>query len=69
VKEARKVLADKGKQEYNWIAKGICSEIRITLERLIENDLLADVIQRFRRSITTKGKLDKLAKITTADCG
>ncbi len=68
VKEARKILADKGKQEYDWIAKGICSEIRITLERLIENDLLADVIQRFRRSITTQGKLHKLAKITASDC-
>lgn len=68
VKDARAILADKGKQEYDWLAKGICSEIRITIERLIENDLLANVIQRFRRSITTKGKLDKLAKITTDDC-
>jgi hypothetical protein len=68
VKDARKIFSDKGKQEYDWIAKGICSEIRITLERLIENDLLSDIIQRFRRSIVTKGKLDKLAKITTGDC-
>jgi len=68
VKEARNILTDKGKQEYDWTAKGICSEIRITLEKLIENDLLADVIQRFRRSIKTLGKLDKLAKINTDDC-
>ena len=54
--------------EYEMIAKGICSYFRITLERLIENDLLADVIQRFRRPIITQGKLHKLAKITLNDC-
>lgn len=65
---ARKILTESGQSEYELIAKGICSDIRITLERLIENDLLADVIQRFRRPITTQGKLHKLAKITLEDC-
>ena len=68
VKEAKNILTDRGKQEYDWKATGICNEIRITLERLIENELLSDVIQRFRRSITTQGKLHKLAKITQDDC-
>jgi hypothetical protein len=57
-----------GQQEYELIAKGICSDFRILLERLIENDLLADVVQRFRRSINTIGKIHKLAKITQEDC-
>lgn len=68
VMRARKILNESGQSEYELIAKGICSDIRITLERLIENDLLADVIQRFRRPITTQGKLHKLAKITLEDC-
>lgn len=68
VTRARKVLTEQGYEEYELFAKGICSDIRITLERLIENDLLADVIQRFRRPIITKGKLHKLAKITLDDC-
>jgi energy-coupling factor transporter ATP-binding protein EcfA2 len=68
VVRARKVLTEHGQEEYEMIAIGICSDIRITLERLIENDLLADVIQRFRRPIITQGKLHKLAKITLDDC-
>jgi hypothetical protein len=35
---------------------------------MIEADLLADVVQRFRRAITTQGKLAKLSKITAQDC-
>jgi hypothetical protein len=35
---------------------------------MIENDLLADVVQRFRRPINTVGKLHKVAKITSNDC-
>ena len=35
---------------------------------MVENDLLADVVQRFRRDIMTKGKIMKLSKITLEDC-
>lgn len=35
---------------------------------MIETELLADVVQRFRREVTTRGKLDKLARITPKDC-
>jgi hypothetical protein len=66
--QARKVWENEGGPKYQIEAKALCSDIRITLERLIENDLLADVVQRFRRPINTKGKLPKVAKITSADC-
>ncbi|MCP4613713.1 MAG: hypothetical protein GY845_33915, partial [Planctomycetes bacterium] len=49
-------------------AKGICSNTRITVEKVIEIDLLADVVQRFRRPITTQGKLYNIAKVTEKDC-
>ncbi len=65
---ARKVLEEDGRSEYEPIAKSICSDIRILIERLIENDLLADVVQRFRRSVQTMGKLHKLANINADDC-
>jgi hypothetical protein len=65
---ARKVLKEDGRSEYESIAKSICSDIRILIERLIENDLLADVVQRFRRSVQTVGKLHKLANISADDC-
>ena len=46
----------------------LCSDVRIIIERIVECDLLADVIQRYRQAVNTKGKVDKLAKIKKADC-
>lgn len=66
--QARKVWKDVGSQAYSVEAKALCSDIRITIERLIELDLLADVVQRFRRPITTMGKIGKLALIEKTDC-
>jgi hypothetical protein len=66
--KAKKTLETEGQAEYETIVKGICSDIRITIERLIENDLLCDVVHRFRRAINTQGKLENLAKITKEDC-
>ena len=66
--KARKVFEENGRPDYEPLAKSICSDIRIIIERLIENDLLADVVQRFRRSVQTLGKLHKLAKINANDC-
>lgn len=65
---AQKVFEETGRTEYEPTAKGICTDIRIVLERLIENDLLADVVHRFRRDIYTKNKLHKLARIKLEDC-
>jgi ABC-type Mn2+/Zn2+ transport system ATPase subunit len=66
--KARKCLQEKGVAEYEPLAKSICSDIRITIERLIENNLLSDVVQRFRRGVQTLGKIEKLAKINAEDC-
>ncbi|WP_194540461.1 AAA family ATPase [Paenibacillus sp. JZ16] len=65
---ARKVLLEHGRTEYDLLAKGICSDFRILIERFIENDLLGDVVQRFRRSVNTMGKIHKLAHISIEDC-
>jgi energy-coupling factor transporter ATP-binding protein EcfA2 len=66
--KARNALYNEGQSSYSILAKAICSDFRIVLERMIEADLLADVVQRFRRAITTQGKLAKLPKITAQDC-
>ena len=66
--EGRKILEEQGHERYSWWAKGVCSNTRITIEKIIEFDLLADVVQRFRRPITTQGKLHKIAKVTAGDC-
>jgi hypothetical protein len=65
---ARKILNEAGKSEYELIAKGICSDVRIVIERLIESHLLGDVVLRFRRGIQTQGKIKALSKIELEDC-
>lgn len=65
---ARKELLAAGRDKYEILAKALCSEIRILLERFIENDLLADVVKRFRRAINTQGKLKYVARVTPEDC-
>ena len=66
--KAQKAWSDEGAQAYAVHAKALCSDIRITIERLIELELLADVVQRFRRPINTMGKIGKLARIKKEDC-
>ena len=66
--KARKAHGEEGEAAYAPLAKAICSDFRILLERMIECDLLADVVQRFRRAVNTQGKLNKLALITAEDC-
>jgi len=65
---ARKKLNDEGRQSYEPIAKEICSEIRIAVERMVEVHLLNDVVHRFRRAVQTQNRIDKLAKIKPEDC-
>ena len=47
--------------------KSICSDLRILVERVIENDLLCGVVQRFQRPVHTL-KLKELAKLKATDC-
>jgi len=68
IAKAKKIFNDQGRSEYYLYGKTLCSEFRILIERVVECDLLADVIQRYRQAVNTKGKIDKLAKITKADC-
>ena len=46
----------------------LCRDIRISLENIVEKELLADVVGRFRRPVTTQGKLHKVARVQPADC-
>ena len=65
---AKKIYLQRGSEEYYPLAKAICSDFRILLERIVEFYLLADVVQRHRRAINTMGKIEKLAKVTSKDC-
>lgn len=66
--KAKKLLNEHGREVYEPYAKALCSDFRILLERMIESELIADVVQRYRRAINTMGKIGNLAKISEADC-
>jgi len=65
---ASKVYNKEGSESYYPLAKSICSDFRILLERIVEFYFLADIVQRHRRAINTMGKIGKLVKITQEDC-
>lgn len=78
-KKANNILLDKladakkrgeqdGSDVYRSLASGLCSEIRILLERTVENDLLGSIVLRYRNSVTTDNKLAKLTCIELKDC-
>lgn len=66
--KAKKLFNESGFDAYKSEAKAICSEFRILLERMVEYELMSDVVQRYRRAINTMGKISNLAKISVADC-
>ena len=66
--KAAKEYNENGSEAYDPLGKGICTDVRILLERVVEIEFFADVIQRHRQDIQTKGKIEKLAKINDDDC-
>jgi len=68
LREAQKIYDEIGSTKYQEIAKGICGDIRITIERIIENDLLSKVVRRFIGEVQTKNKIHNLSKINVHDC-
>lgn len=64
----RKMQEKHGQEVYDPQAKALCSDFRIIVERMVECNLLADVVQRYRRAINTMGKIEHLAKIEKSDC-
>jgi energy-coupling factor transporter ATP-binding protein EcfA2 len=66
--QARKAYKDKDINIYTYVMTATCSDFRKLIERFVEIILLADVVQRHRRAINTKGKIQNLAKIIKSDC-
>ncbi len=55
-------------EEYLEKMTSLCTTIRVTVEDLVSDTLLGDIINRYRPDIQTKGKLNRLADITTEEC-
>lgn len=64
----KRIYETEGQEAYYPQAKALCSDIRLLVERMVEDTLLNKVVIRFRRDITTKNKLGKLSKIRKEDC-
>lgn len=64
--KAAKVYGEIGTTAYEELARSICSDTRILIERMIEEVLLGDVVQRFRRAVHSQ-KIGSLAKIRSED--
>ncbi len=64
----RKAEQERSSEDLRSRTAVLCRDIRITLENIVEKELLADVVGRFRRPVTTQGKLHKVARVQPADC-
>lgn len=67
IPKLKKLQAEGKVAEFNEKMSSVCSGYRILLERSIEVILLAEVVQRFRRTVHTL-KLPQLGKIKPEDC-
>ena len=57
----------KGIKEYEPLAEQLCKQMRLTVERAIEEVLMADIVRRYRRNIMAS-KVKELIKIRKEDC-
>jgi len=64
---AEKVYKKESAKTYEPLALQICQKMRQTIERAIEEVLLIDIVQRYRRNIHAQ-KVRKLEKIGKEDC-
>ncbi|MDY9922181.1 MAG: hypothetical protein U2P59_10210 [Synergistota bacterium] len=65
---ARKTFEEKGRGSFRSEAELLCKSFRIILERIIEVELISEVVLRYRNSIQTKNRINQLAKISEGDC-
>ena len=68
IPQLRKLMIDGDIVGFDEKSKSICSDFRILVERCVETVLLNEVVVRFRRSVTTQGRIAGLAKIHAKDC-
>lgn len=64
LKESYKESDKAYRKDVSFLSK----EIRILLEKVVENDLLCGIVRRYIPDIQTKGKINKLAQIPQEDC-
>lgn len=68
LQKLRKHQAEGEAESYDLLAKSICSDFRIIVERTVEVVMLNSVVLRFRREVMTKGLLRQISNVTQEDC-
>lgn len=66
--QAKNRLQNEGSESSYPLVKAICSDFRILIERFVETYVLAEIVQRHRREVNTKGKIHNLLKVKAQDC-
>jgi wobble nucleotide-excising tRNase len=67
--QAKKIYQEFGCcDEYLEKMTSLCTTIRVSVEDLVADTLLGDIVSRYRPDIQTKGKLNRLADITAEEC-
>jgi len=67
-KVAKLKKMDESLPEYSEGIHYICQQIRIHVEKCVEDTLLNGVVLRYRKSVQTQGRIMWLSKITQNDC-
>lgn len=68
LQQLKKHQAEGEAESYDLLAKSICSDFRIIVERTVEVVMLNSVVLRFRREVMTKGLLRQVSNVTQEDC-
>lgn len=68
LQKLRRYQAEGEAENYDLLAKSICSDFRIIVERTVEVVMLNSVVLRFRREVMTKGLLRQVSNVTQEDC-
>ena len=59
---------DENSEEYTESIHYICQQIRIYVEKSVEDTLLNEIVLRYRKSVTTYNRIAWLSHITKEDC-
>jgi len=68
IADAKIVYETKGTVPYQYVALSICTDLRKTVENIIEKILLNKVVQRFTNHIKTMNVLIPISSMTKEDC-
>ncbi|MBW1938616.1 MAG: AAA family ATPase [Deltaproteobacteria bacterium] len=68
IQEAKRVEKETGESANLHYSDRLLNKFRITIERVVEEVYVNDVVARYKWNVTTKGKIGQIGKISPEDC-